>query len=152
MFEDHSARKRFLSSPPSVPTAVAAMMEPVVACGTLAFCHSLFRHPFGGVSTALMVLLLVLMFPGANRFGQTGVGVLIDTLLLMILASARSVVSLSTARTIASSITWSSPVAPAILPAPRLPPLTIRSASESPWDPPLRDFLPPSALSVIGQA
>ncbi|MBQ0929192.1 undecaprenyl-phosphate glucose phosphotransferase [Ideonella alba] len=81
MFEDHSARKRFLSSPPSVPTAVAAIMEPVVACVTLAFCHSLYRQPFSGISTALMVLLLVLMFPGANRFGQTGVGVVINTLL-----------------------------------------------------------------------
>ena len=81
MFEDSSARKRFLSAPPSVPSAVAALMEPAIAGLTLAWCHSYFKVPFEGPSTALLALLVVLLFPGVNRFGQTGVGVAIDIVL-----------------------------------------------------------------------
>jgi putative colanic acid biosynthesis UDP-glucose lipid carrier transferase len=78
MFDDRSARKQFLSAPPSVPTVVAAFLEPAVAAVTLLVCHQLFHSPFDGPATALVILLLVLMFPGVNRFGKTGVGVGID--------------------------------------------------------------------------
>ena len=81
MFEEPTARKRFLSAPPSVSSAVAALMEPAVAGLSLAWAHSYYRVPFEGPSTALMALLVVLLFPGVNRFGQTGVGVVIDTVL-----------------------------------------------------------------------
>jgi putative colanic acid biosynthesis UDP-glucose lipid carrier transferase len=81
MFEERSVRKQFLSAPPSVPAAIAAVMEPAVAGLSLAICHSAFRQPFGGPSMALLALLLVLMFPGLNRFGKSGVGVVIDILL-----------------------------------------------------------------------
>jgi putative colanic acid biosysnthesis UDP-glucose lipid carrier transferase len=78
MFEERNARKQFLNAPPSAPTAVAAVLEPLVAVACLAVLHLVYGQGFGDLSTALMILTLVLMFPGINRFGQTGVGVLID--------------------------------------------------------------------------
>src|SRR6185295_15760689 len=81
MFEERSARKQFLSAPPSVPSAVAAVLEPVLAAVSLAVFHGIFGEPFGGAAMALAILLLVLMFPGLNRFGKTGIGVGIDIFL-----------------------------------------------------------------------
>jgi putative colanic acid biosynthesis UDP-glucose lipid carrier transferase len=81
MFEERSARKQFLNAPPSVPSAVAAVMEPVLAAVSLAVFHAVFGEPFGGAAMAMAILLLVLMFPGPNRFGKTGIGVGIDIFL-----------------------------------------------------------------------
>ena len=81
MFEERSARKQFLNAPPSVPSAVAAVMEPVLAAVSLAVFHGIFDEPFGGAAMAMAILLLVLMFPGLNRFGKTGIGVGIDIFL-----------------------------------------------------------------------
>ena len=78
MFDERSARKEFLSAPPSVPTVVAAFLEPGVAALMLVVCHAVYGADFDGPSTAMVILLLVLMFPGINRFGKTGVGVGID--------------------------------------------------------------------------
>jgi putative colanic acid biosynthesis UDP-glucose lipid carrier transferase len=81
MFEERSARKQFLNAPPSVPSAVAAVLEPVLAAVSLAVFHGIFGEPFGGAAMAMAILLLVLMFPGLNRFGKTGIGVGIDIIL-----------------------------------------------------------------------
>lgn len=81
MFDDRSARKQFLSAPTSVPTAIASVLEPVLAALSLALFHVLFGEPFSGAAMALAILLLVLMFPGVNRFGKTGIGVGIDIFL-----------------------------------------------------------------------
>ena len=81
MFEERNARKQFLSAPPSVSTAIAALLEPLLAAVILVVCHRIYDEPFAGPSMALVILLLVLMFPGINRFGKTGVGVLIDIVL-----------------------------------------------------------------------
>jgi putative colanic acid biosynthesis UDP-glucose lipid carrier transferase len=81
MFEERTARKQFLSAPPSVASAIAAVLEPVLAAVSLAVFHALYGQPFGGPAMALAILLLVLMFPGLNRFGKTGVGVGIDIFL-----------------------------------------------------------------------
>ncbi|MEK8045658.1 undecaprenyl-phosphate glucose phosphotransferase [Ideonella margarita] len=78
MFEERSARKQFLSAPPTVAAGVSALMEPAVAGIMLGVCHSAFGQAFEGPSMALLALLVVLMFPGVNRFGKTGVGVFID--------------------------------------------------------------------------
>lgn len=78
MFEERNARKQFLNAPPSVPAAVAAVLEPLVAALCLLLLHQVYRQVFDGASMALLILSLVLMFPGINRFGQTGVGVVID--------------------------------------------------------------------------
>jgi putative colanic acid biosysnthesis UDP-glucose lipid carrier transferase len=78
MFEERSARKQFLSAPPSVPAAIASLLEPVLAALSLAFFHAVFDEPFGGPAMTLSILVLVLMFPGVNRFGKTGIGVGID--------------------------------------------------------------------------
>ncbi|NDY91952.1 undecaprenyl-phosphate glucose phosphotransferase [Ideonella livida] len=81
MFDDRSARKQFLSAPPSVPAVVAAVLEPALAALTLLACHRWYGMPLGGPAMALVILLVVLMFPGPNRFGRTGVGVGIDIVL-----------------------------------------------------------------------
>jgi putative colanic acid biosynthesis UDP-glucose lipid carrier transferase len=81
MFEERTARKQFLNAPPSVPTAIAAVLEPVLAAVSLAVVHAVYGEPFGGPAMALAILLLVLMFPGQNRFGKTGIGVGIDIFL-----------------------------------------------------------------------
>lgn len=78
MFEDRDARKQFLNAPPTVPAAVAAVLEPLLAAACLLLVHQVYRQPFDGASIALLILVLVLMFPGINRFGQQGVGVAID--------------------------------------------------------------------------
>lgn len=81
MFEERSARAQFLSAPPSIPSTIASLMEPLVAAGTLWGLHVLDGRVLDGAGMALEVLLLVLMFPGVNRFGRTGVGVGIDILM-----------------------------------------------------------------------
>jgi putative colanic acid biosynthesis UDP-glucose lipid carrier transferase len=91
MFEERTAGKQFLSAPPSIPSAIASVLEPLVAAGTLAALHAIHGMDMDGAAMALAVLLLVLMFPGVNRFGRTGVGVGIDIILswswvLMVLA------------------------------------------------------------------
>jgi putative colanic acid biosynthesis UDP-glucose lipid carrier transferase len=81
MFEERSARKQFLSAPPSVSAAIASVLEPVLAAVGLAIFHGLFGEPFDGPAMTLAILLLVLTFPGVNRFGRTGIGVGIDIVL-----------------------------------------------------------------------
>lgn len=81
MFEERSARKQFLNAPPSVSATVAALMEPALAGLSLALCHAAFGERFDGPSMALLTLLVVLLFPGVNRFGRSGIGVLIDIML-----------------------------------------------------------------------
>jgi putative colanic acid biosynthesis UDP-glucose lipid carrier transferase len=61
-----------------VPALVASVLEPAVAALGLLAAHSVFHQPFGGPSKALLVLLLVLMFPGVDRFGRSGIGLIID--------------------------------------------------------------------------
>lgn len=81
MFEERNARKQFLSAPPSVATAIAGLLEPLLAAACLVVLHMVYRQAFDGASMALLILTVVLMFPGVNRFGQRGVGVVIDILL-----------------------------------------------------------------------
>ncbi len=80
MFEDRSsAHKLFLSAPPSIPVVVAAIMEPVLATGTLVACYRYHHTPIDPPTMALIVLQLVLMFPGVNRFGKfSSLGALVD--------------------------------------------------------------------------
>ena len=78
MFEERSARKQFLSAPPSVSSSIASVLEPGIAVLTLVLAHAWHGVRFEGVSMVLAILLLVLMFPGPNRFRQTGVGVGIE--------------------------------------------------------------------------
>ncbi|MFI4982736.1 MAG: undecaprenyl-phosphate glucose phosphotransferase, partial [Nevskiales bacterium] len=81
MFEERSVRKQFLSAPPSIGSTIASLLEPVVAAGMLGLFHEIYSYRMDGVAMALAILLLVLMFPGVNRFGRTGVGVGIDIIL-----------------------------------------------------------------------
>jgi putative colanic acid biosynthesis UDP-glucose lipid carrier transferase len=81
MFEERSVRKQFLSAPPSIGSTIASLLEPLVAAGMLGVFHEIYGYRMDGVAMALAILLLVLMFPGVNRFGRTGVGVGIDIIL-----------------------------------------------------------------------
>jgi putative colanic acid biosynthesis UDP-glucose lipid carrier transferase len=78
MFDERSPGKLFLSSPPTVATAIAAVLEPGIAAVGLGVLHQVFDRPFDGPAKALALLMVVLMFPGTNRFGKTGIGVGID--------------------------------------------------------------------------
>ncbi|HEX7637071.1 MAG TPA: undecaprenyl-phosphate glucose phosphotransferase [Burkholderiaceae bacterium] len=81
MFEERSVRKQFLNAPPSIGSVIASLLEPLVAAGMLAVCHAFYGYRMDGPAMALAILLLVLMFPGVNRFGRTGIGVGIDIIL-----------------------------------------------------------------------
>ena len=81
MFEERSVRKQFLSAPPSIGSTIASLLEPLVAAGMLGVFHEIYGYRMDGVAMALAILLLVLMFPGVNRFGRMGIGVGIDIVL-----------------------------------------------------------------------
>jgi putative colanic acid biosynthesis UDP-glucose lipid carrier transferase len=81
MFEERSVRKQFLSAPPSIGSVIASLLEPLVAAGALGAFHAIYGYRMDGAAMALAILLLVLMFPGVNRFGQTGIGVGIEIIL-----------------------------------------------------------------------
>ena len=81
MFEGKNSTTRFLSAPPSVSAVVSALLEPLIAASTLVLVHPLFGEPVTGASISLVLLTVVMLFPGANRLGRTGVGVMIDILL-----------------------------------------------------------------------
>ncbi len=81
MFEERSVRKQFLNAPPSIGSTIASLLEPLVAAGMLGVFHEIYNYRMDGVAMALAILLLVLMFPGVNRFGRTGIGVGIDIIL-----------------------------------------------------------------------
>jgi len=81
MFEERSARKQFLNAPPSIGSTIASLLEPLVAAIMLGVFHEIYGYRMDGVAMALAILLLVLMFPGVNRFGRTGIGVGIDIFL-----------------------------------------------------------------------
>lgn len=76
--EERHLRQRFLAAPPSVASVVAAVLEPLIAAVVLVLLYLLHRQPLDTPAVTLLVLTLVLMFPGINRFGRTGVGVFID--------------------------------------------------------------------------
>jgi putative colanic acid biosysnthesis UDP-glucose lipid carrier transferase len=65
-------RHAFMAAPPTVPTIVAAVLDPTLAALLLVVMHALFEQPFDGPSRALVLLLLVMMFPGVNRFKTRG--------------------------------------------------------------------------------
>jgi putative colanic acid biosynthesis UDP-glucose lipid carrier transferase len=81
MLEDRSARKQFLQAPPSVASAVAALLEPGLALLVLVLCHIAYGEDFVGASSALAMMLLALSFPGINRFRKSAGAVAIDVLL-----------------------------------------------------------------------
>lgn len=71
----------FASRPITTPAALAAVLEPGIAVAMWGLVHSYFSQPFDGPSKAVLVLLLVLLFPGVNRFGRSGLGLAIDVVL-----------------------------------------------------------------------
>jgi putative colanic acid biosysnthesis UDP-glucose lipid carrier transferase len=82
MIDETHARQQFLGAPPSVPSVVAAILEPGLAVAMLWIVHRLFGQPFDRPASAMAVLLVVLMFPGTNRFKETGLEAFIDIALV----------------------------------------------------------------------
>lgn len=78
MFDEPNAAKRFASAPPSVSAATSAVLEPVIAVGMLLVMHAVYAQAFDGASMALLLLTLVMLFPGINRIGITGAQLAID--------------------------------------------------------------------------
>ncbi|MDZ7812093.1 MAG: undecaprenyl-phosphate glucose phosphotransferase [Ideonella sp.] len=81
MFEDRSAKKRFLSAPPSIPSVIAAVLEPVISALCLLVCLYIWGQPIEGLSMGLITIVAVLAFPGLNRFGRNPVATAIDILI-----------------------------------------------------------------------
>lgn len=75
---DREGAASFADRPPSVSAVVAALLEPAVAAFGLLAVHALFRETFDGPAKALLLLLLVMMFPGRDRFGRPGAEVAVD--------------------------------------------------------------------------
>ncbi len=63
-----SAGRRFRKAPQSVSGFVAALLEPVLSVGMLVLAHHVNEVPFTRSSLALLLLVMVIMFPGPDRF------------------------------------------------------------------------------------
>jgi putative colanic acid biosysnthesis UDP-glucose lipid carrier transferase len=63
-----SAGRRFRKAPQSVSGFVAAVLEPTVCVGVLPIAHALLEAPFTRSSLALLLLVMVITFPGPDRF------------------------------------------------------------------------------------
>src|SRR5215470_15441906 len=72
------AARMFRSAPQSLPGFVAAMLEPSVTAMTLVASHAIWDEPFGRPSMVLLLLALMLTFPGTARFRDPPLTVAMD--------------------------------------------------------------------------
>lgn len=63
-----SSRRRFHTAPQSLPGFIAAVMEPTLHIGALHLSHTVNGVTFTRASVALLLLVMVLTFPGRDRF------------------------------------------------------------------------------------
>ena len=63
-----SSRRRFHAAPQSLSGFIAAIMEPTLHIGALHVSHTVNGVPFTRASVALLLLVMVLTFPGRDRF------------------------------------------------------------------------------------
>jgi putative colanic acid biosynthesis UDP-glucose lipid carrier transferase len=66
------------SAPQSVPVFVAALSEPLIAVGCFLAVTLLHGEPVGRAAMVLCILLLVLMFPGTNRYYEQRLNAAVD--------------------------------------------------------------------------
>ncbi len=66
------------SAPQSVPVFVAAVSEPLIAVGCFLAVTLLHGEPVGRAAMVLCILLLVLMFPGTNRYYEQRLNAAVD--------------------------------------------------------------------------
>ena len=68
VFAPSSVQRRFQTAPQSVTGFVAALLEPTLSIGVLYAAHMLNGVAITHASVALMLLVMLLTFPGKNRF------------------------------------------------------------------------------------
>jgi putative colanic acid biosynthesis UDP-glucose lipid carrier transferase len=68
----------FSSPPPSVPVFLAALLEPLLAVGTFLAVHFAQGHMLDRASMLLSILVMLLVFPGTNRFHENRLNALVD--------------------------------------------------------------------------
>ncbi len=66
------------SAPQSVPVFIAAVSEPLIAVGSFIGVNLAHDEPIGRAAMVLCILLLVLMFPGTNRFQEQRLNAAVD--------------------------------------------------------------------------
>jgi putative colanic acid biosysnthesis UDP-glucose lipid carrier transferase len=86
-----STRYRFRKAPQSVSGFVAALLEPLVSVAVLPIAHFVNEVPFTRASLALLLIVMVIGFPGPDRFRDPPLAAALDiciswfTLLAMLL-------------------------------------------------------------------
>jgi putative colanic acid biosynthesis UDP-glucose lipid carrier transferase len=73
--------RRFRSAPQTMSGFVATVLDPTLSVAMLLLAHEVFDEPFTRASMALLVLVSVLSFPGADRFMDRPLAALTDILL-----------------------------------------------------------------------
>ncbi|MFT3817053.1 MAG: undecaprenyl-phosphate glucose phosphotransferase [Rubrivivax sp.] len=69
---------RFLPAPPTTTASIAALLEPATAAGSWLILHAVFGQPVEGPSIAVLLLTVLMLFPGVNRLGRTDAGLFLD--------------------------------------------------------------------------
>jgi putative colanic acid biosynthesis UDP-glucose lipid carrier transferase len=70
----------FSAPPQSIPVTIAAVLEPMLAVGTLIATLLWFDEPFDRATALLCILSTLLMFPGTNRFYERRLNAAVDVL------------------------------------------------------------------------
>lgn len=70
----------FSRPPQSIPVAVAALLEPLLAVGVLLAVQAAFGEPMNRAAALLSILTLLLTFPGTNRFHDNLLNTTVDIL------------------------------------------------------------------------
>lgn len=78
MFSKQQPAGRFLSAPPTTTALIAALLEPAAAVGSWLLLHAVFEQPLEGPSIAVLLLTVLMLFPGVNRLGRTDAGVALE--------------------------------------------------------------------------
>jgi putative colanic acid biosynthesis UDP-glucose lipid carrier transferase len=70
----------FSAPPPSIPVFTAALLEPLLAVVVLVTTHFAHGHALDRASMLLAIMVMLLVFPGTNRFYETRLNALVDIL------------------------------------------------------------------------
>jgi putative colanic acid biosysnthesis UDP-glucose lipid carrier transferase len=73
-----AARVRFRIAPQSVSGFIAALLEPLVCVAVLPIAHVVNEVPFTRSSLALLLIVMVITFPGPNRFRDAPLSAALD--------------------------------------------------------------------------
>ncbi|MCK6402724.1 MAG: undecaprenyl-phosphate glucose phosphotransferase [Sphaerotilus natans subsp. sulfidivorans] len=68
----------FSPPPPSIPVFMAAVLEPILAVATFLAVHFAHGHVLDRASMLLSILVMLLVFPGTNRFYENRLNALVD--------------------------------------------------------------------------